>query len=457
MYAEKLPPHDIDAEDSVLGSLLINGDAINEVAPTLDADDFYRESNRWCYEACVDLYNRGVPIDQVSVESELNRRERLSNMGGAAYLSHLVTVVPTSVHIKAYAGIVRRMATMRRIIESAGQISKIGYDAGPDEEEALSRAEDILFQLRSGQRSRDFVHIRDVLDEYLEEGGTFVRDEGEGPLSVALTGFHNLDTLLGGLHRSDLIILAARPSLGKSSLALNITKTAALDQGARVAVFSLEMNREQVVQRLLSSEAGVDTRNFRLDESGLQRFTEEESARVVDATGRLGSAHIYIDDSPNLNIVELRSKAKRLHLEQPIDLIIVDYMGLMLQRGDNNVAEMSEISRSLKLLARDLNVPLVALSQLSRAPELRQDHKPMLSDLRESGSIEQDADVVMFIYKADRYYTEQQWAKLFPDEMYPKGIADIIIGKHRNGPTGTIQLRFVDHLAKFEPLPVGVA
>ena len=451
MYAEKLPPHDIDAEDSVLGSLLINGEAINEVAPLLDADDFYRESNRWCYEACVDLYNRGVPIDQVSVESELNRRERLSNMGGAAYLSHLVTVVPTSVHIKAYAGIVRRMATMRRIIESAGQISKIGYDAGPDEEEALSRAEDILFQLRSGQRSRDFVHIRDVLDEYLEESG-FGPDAEAGPLSVALTGFHNLDTLLGGLHRSDLIILAARPSLGKSSLALNIARTASVEQGARVAVFSLEMGKQQVVQRLLSCESGVDTRKFRLGE-----FTAEEEANVIEATGKLAQAPIYIDDSPFLTIVELRSKAKRLHLEDPIDLIIVDYMGLMLQRGDNNVAEMSEISRSLKLLARDLNVPLLALSQLSRAPELRQDHKPMLSDLRESGSIEQDADVVMFIYKADRYYTEQQWGKLYPDEMYPKGIADIIVGKHRNGPTGTIQLRFVDHLAKFEPLPVGVA
>ena len=267
-----------------------------------------------------------------------------------------------------------------------------------------------------------------------------------------MTGFHNLDTLLGGLHRSDLIILAARPSLGKSSLALNIARTAALEQGARVAVFSLEMGKQQVVQRLLSSESGVDTRKFRLGE-----FTADEEANVIEATGKLAQAPIYIDDSALLNIVELRSKAKRLHLENPIDLIIVDYIGLMLQRGDNNVAEMSEISRSLKLLARDLDVPLLALSQLSRAPELRNDHRPMLSDLRESGSIEQDADVVMFIYKGDRYYTEQQWAKLFPDQMYPKGIADIIVGKHRNGPTGTVQLRFIDHLAKFEPLPVGVA
>ena len=451
MYAEKLPPHDIDAEDSVLGSLLINGDAMPEVAPLLKPEDFYRESNRWCYKACIELYDRGVAIDQVSVENELSRLEKLTSAGGAAYLSQLISVVPTSAHIEHYARIVHRMAMMRRIIESAGQISKIGYEAGPDEDEALSKAEDILFQLRSGQGSRDFVHIREILDQYLDESG-FGPDAEAEPLSVALTGFHNLDTLLGGLHRSDLIILAARPSLGKSSLALNIARTAALEQGARVAVFSLEMGKQQVVQRLLSSESGVDTRKFRLGE-----FTADEEANVIEATGKLAQAPIYIDDSALLNIVELRSKAKRLHLENPVDLIIVDYIGLMLQRGDNNVAEMSEISRSLKLLARDLDVPLLALSQLSRAPELRNDHRPMLSDLRESGSIEQDADVVMFIYKGDRYYTEQQWAKLFPDQMYPKGIADIIVGKHRNGPTGTVQLRFIDHLAKFEPLPVGVA
>ena len=453
MYAERLPPHDIDAEDSVLGSLLINGDAMPEVAPILEPEDFYRESNRWCYQACIGLYDRGVAIDQVSVENELSRLDRLTSAGGAAYLSQLISVVPTSAHIEHYARIVHRMAMMRRIIESAGQISKIGYEAGPDEDEALSKAEDILFQLRSGQGSRDFVHIKDVLDTYLEESGFEPDNEDEGRLSRALTGFNNLDTHLGGLHRSDLIILAARPSLGKSSLALNIALYAALEQNARVAVFSLEMGKEQVVQRLLSSEAGVDTRKFRLRE-----FTGEDEARIIDATGRLARAPIYIDDTPFLTIVELRSKAKRLHIEvDDLDLIVVDYIGLMLQRGDNNVSEMSEISRSLKLLARELNVPLLALSQLSRAPELRNDHRPMLSDLRESGSIEQDADVVMFIYKADRYYDEQQWNKLFPDQMYPKGIADIIVGKHRNGPTGTVQLRFIDHLAKFEPLPVGVA
>ena len=451
MYAEKLPPHDIEAEESVIGSLIINGEAMPNVVTILQNEDFYREANRWCYDACFTLYDRGVAIDQVSIANELTRLDKLDGMGGAAYLSRLVSVVPTSVHIEHYARIVHRLAMMRRIIESAGEISRIGYEAGPDEDKALSRAEDILFRLRRGESSTDFVHISEVLDEYIEESGFGPSLDG-GSLSVALTGFHNLDTLLGGLHRSDLIVLAARPSLGKSSLALNIARYTALEQGARVAVFSLEMGKQQVVQRLLSCESGVDTRKFRLNE-----FTPDDERSIVEATGKLAQAPIYIDDSPFLNIVELRSKAKRLHLEENIDLLIVDYMGLMLQRGDNNVQEMSEITRSLKLLARDLNVPLLAISQLSRAPELRPNHRPLLSDLRESGSIEQDADVVMFIYRDDVYYTEDEWAKLHPDVMYPKGIVDIIVGKHRHGPTGTIQLKFVDKLAKFEQLPIGVA
>ena len=303
---------------------------------------------------------------------------------------------------------------------------------------------------KTEQNSQDFTHIREVLAEYLEEGG-FGPDAYAGPLSVALTGFHNLDTLLGGLHRSNLIILAARPSLGKSSLALNIARNAALEQGGRVVVFSLETGEQEVMQRLLASEAEVNTQQFRQGE-----FTTDENARVIEARRKLAQADIYIDDSIFLTSLELRSKAKRLHQEKPIDLIIVDYIGMLLQggdNGDNNVSEMSDISRSLKRLARELNVPVLALSGLSRAPECRPDHSPMLSDLQGSGSIEQDADVVMFIYKADRYYTEQQWQEQYPNEMYPKGIADIIVAKHRNGPTGTVPLRFVDHLARFEPLP----
>ena len=451
MYAEKLPPHDIEAEEAVVGSLLINGEAISTIAPFLKSEDFYRERNRWCFDACFALYDRNVGIDQVSVADELARVERLDDVGGLAYLSHLVSVVPTSVHIEHYARIVNRLAMMRRIIESAGEIASIGYEAGPDEDEALSRAEDILFRLRRGQSSRDFVLIRDVLDQYLEESG-FEPETEAGRLPLILTGFHNLDTMLGGLHRSDMIVLAARPSLGKSSLALNIARAAAMEQGAHVAIFSLEMGKEQVVQRLLSCESGVDTQRVRLGE-----FTPEEQQRVVDATGKLAELPIYIDDSPFMSIVELRSKAKRLDLEQRVDLIIVDYIGLMLQRPEYRVQEMSDICRSLKGLARELDIPLIAVSQLSRAPELRPTHRPLLSDLRESGSIEQDADVVMFIYRDDYYYTKEDWDKTHLDRPYPRGIADIIVGKHRHGPTGTVQLFFRDKLAKFEPIPVGVA
>ena len=315
------------------------------------------------------------------------------------------------------------------------------------------------------QDPQDFTHIREVLYEYLEEGAFELDPEprsldgylgeiefGLGPTprsrSTVLTGFHDLDTLLGGLRRSELIILASRPSLGKSSLALNIARNAALGQGARIIVFSPETGKQQVVQGLLSTESSVDTTKFRLGE-----FTAVEQVSVIESIGRLAKAPIYIDDSPFLPITELCSKAMHLHQENAIDLIIVDYLGLMLQRGDDNVSEMSEISRSLKRLARVLDVPLLALTHLSRAPEHRDDHRPRLSDLRESGSIEQDADVVMFIYRGDKYYTEQQWSKLFTDSMYPKGLVEVVVSKNRNGPTGTIELRFTDHIAKFEPLP----
>ena len=451
MYAERLPPHDIEAEEAVLGSLLIDGDAMSKIAPILKTEDFYREQNRWCFEACFSLYDRNVAIDQVSVADELVRTDKLDAIGGLAYLSHLVSVVPTSLHIEPYARIVHRLAMMNRIIQSAAEIAGIGYEAGPDEDEALSRAEDILFRLRRGQSPRDFVHLRDVLDMYLEEGG-FGRESKDGGVSTILTGFNHLDALLGGLHRSDMVVLAARPSLGKSSMALNIAMTASMEQGARVAIFSLEMAREQVGQRLLSCESGVDTQRLRLGQ-----FTPEEEHKIIDATGKLADLPIYIDDSPFINVRELRSKAKRLDNDVGLDMIIVDYIGLMLERPEYRVQEMSDISRSLKGLARDLDVPLIAVSQLSRAPELRPSHRPQLSDLRESGSIEQDADVVMFIYREDFYYTKDEWDRTHLDRPYPKGIADIIVGKHRHGPIGMVQLHFKEKLAKFEPLPVAVA
>jgi replicative DNA helicase len=446
MVGDRLPPHDIEAEENVLGSLLIDDQAIHSIADLLRPEELYREKNVWVGEACFSLYERNEAIDQVTVAHELGRMGRLEAVGGAAYLSHLVSNVATSVHIEHYAQIVHRMYVMRRLISSASEIAAIGYEAGPDIDAALGRAEDTLFRLRRGESRRDFVHIRHVLDRYLEESElALLPMEGR----VVGTGFPALDEILGGLQRSDMIVLAARPSLGKTSLALGIARHAAVEQRARVAIFSLEMAREQLVQRLLASESGVDTKRLRLGEQ-----TEAEERRIMEATGILSEAPIFVDDSPILRMVEMKSKARRLHFERGIDLVIVDYLQLM--RGDGRegrVQEISEISRSLKELARELDVPLIAVSQLSRAPEGRTSHRPLLSDLRESGAIEQDADVVIFIYREDKYFPDKdEWLRQHPQKEpneYPKGVADIIIAKHRNGPTGEAKLRFVARTVKF--------
>jgi len=443
---EKLPPHNVEAEEAVIGSLLVDPEAILKTVIFLKPEDFYREKNQWLYEACLSLYERNEAINQITVAQELARQGKLEEVGGVAYLSHLVSVLPTSVHVEHYAKIVHNLSVMRRLISSAGQIAAIGYEAEPDVDAVLDKAEDILFRLRRGERPRDFVHIRQVLEQYFEESGLAApRIEGHPP--HVLTGFGALDDLLGGLQRSDMIVLAARPSLGKSSLALSIARNAAVEQRARVAIFSLEMAKEQLVQRFLSSEAEVDSKRVRLG-----RYTGVEERRIMDAAGIFSESPIYIDDSPALRVVEMRSKARRLHYERGIDLIVVDYLQLI--RGDgrieNKVQEISEISRSLKELARELDVPVLAVSQLSRAVELRTPHIPQLSDLRESGSIEQDADLVLFIYRDDVYYTKEEWERRNPDKPYPQGIANIIVAKHRNGPTGQRNLRFRQNITKFE-------
>jgi replicative DNA helicase len=447
MYGDKLPPHDIDAEEAVIGSLLVDGTAIYKIATFLQSADFYGERNSLVYGACLSLYQRDEPIDQITIAQELDRRGKLEACGGAAYLSHLIAICPTSLDIEHHAQIVYRLAVMRRLIEAAGQIANIGYQADPDIDASLTLAEDILFRLRHGQSPRDFTHIRQVLDKYFETTAPGLGAEGQPkePLPYVLAGFAGLDEFLGGFQRSDLVIIAGRPSLGKTSLALSLARNAAVEQQACIAVFSLEMAREPLVLRLLASEAEVDSRRVRL---GLH--TEEQEKRIMDAIGRLSEAPIYIDDTPQLQVVEMRSKARRLHFERGIDMIIVDYLQLMQGDGrrENRVQEISYISRSLKALARELNVPVLAVSQLSRAVEWRASHKPQLSDLRESGSIEQDADVVLFIYRDEVYYTKEEWEKEHSMESYPPP-AEIIIAKHRNGPTGETKLLFKPRLAKF--------
>ncbi len=449
MISDNLPPHDIEAEKAVLGSMLIDSEGIFKIATFLAPEDFFNPENQLVYEACFNLYQRNEGINPITVARELVQKERLEEVGGAAYLSHLVSTVPTSLHIEYYAQIVSRLAIMRRLISAGSQITALGYEADAEVDVALSRAEDVLFKVRQRRSRQDFVLIRQVLGQYFEEAGpTQTREEA---IPHVLTYFTAVDDILGGLQRSDLIVLGARPSAGKTSLALNIARNTAINQKACVALFSLEMSRQAVVQRLLSNEANVDSKSVRL---GL--YSEKEERRIMEASGILSEVPIYIDDSPQMRVVEMRSKAKRLNFERTVDLVIVDYLQLIqgAARSESRVQELSEITRSLKALAREIDAPVLAISQLSRAVEWRASHKPQLSDLRDSGSIEQDADVVLFISRDEMYFTEEEWKKAHDIEVepYPRGIADVIIAKHRNGPTGEVKLHFITKTAKFEDL-----
>ena len=448
MYAERLPPHEINAEESVIGSILIDGEALSRVTSFLKPLDFYSEKNRWCYEGCTALFQRGEAINQVTLAHELSLQDRLEGVGGGPYLGHLVVAVPTSVHIEHYAAIVLRTSLMRQLIHAGGDIASIGYQSGPDADAAMSSAEELLFKVRSGRPGGDFTHIREVLDTYMEESAAILSPESRH-LAPVPTGFSDMDKLLGGgLQRSAMFVLAARPSLGKSALAFNIARHAA-EYGSVVGVFSLEMGREQIGLRLLSSEANVDSSRLRV---GL--VSDSEESRLLDAIGLLSDLPIYIDDTPIQGVVEMRGKARRLQSEHGLDFLIVDYLQLISSggRSDNRVQEMGEISRSLKGLARDLDIPVLACSQLSRAIEQRPSHRPLLSDLRESGSIEQDADVVAFIHREDHYTTREEWEKKNPTQAYPQNIAEIIVAKHRNGPLDTIPLYFRGDRVRFESL-----
>ena len=445
MYAEKLLPHDLEAEEAVVGSVLIDGESFTRVAPMLQSADFYRERNQLCYAAAMALFQRDEAIDQLTLAGELSRNGQLESVGGMAYLSHLVSITPTSAHSEDYAKVVSRTSVMRKLIDAASRISAMGYEDTDDVDATLRQAEDVLFTVRGNGTERGFIPLRQIYDQYLEDRAAIVEPlaAGGGPV---MSGFTDLDELLGGIQRSDMVILGARPALGKSTLALNICLNAAKN-GSISGVFSLEMGREQLALRILASEAGIDSHRLRLD-----LLTYAEDQRVIDSIGQLSDLPVYIDDTPYQGLVEMRSKARRLSLEHGLDLLVVDYLQLVQGRGrgDNRVQEISEISRSLKGLARDLNIGLVTCSQLSRVVENRPGHRPQLSDLRDSGSIEQDADVVMFIHREDVYTTEDEWERQNPGRPYPRNVADIIVAKHRNGPTGNLQLYFRDNLVRFD-------
>ncbi len=436
MAEERLPPQNVDAEQSVLGSILIDRDAVVRVAGFLRPEDFYREAHRTIYQATLDLFERREPADFVLLCDELERRGRLEQIGGPGYLTSLINMVPTAVNVEFYGHVVERCAVLRRLISAGGQIAGVAYDMQHDAELAVDKAEQILFGLTQRRRTQEFVPISQVLENYFDQIDHIHQNKGK-TFGVP-SGFKKLDDLTGGLQRSDLIILAARPGMGKTSFALNIAAHAALKNHITVGIFSLEMSRDQLVQRLICSEAGIDSHRLRTG-----YIEDAEWGKIAQAIGELSEAPVYIDDTPGISIMELRTKARRLQAEHDLGFIIVDYLQLMQGRStENRVQEVSDISRGLKALARELNVPVMAASQLSRAVEQRPGNRPQLSDLRESGSIEQDADIVMFIYREEQYDREST----------RKGIADVIVAKHRNGPLADIELRFFGQQTKFGDL-----
>ena len=435
---DRVPPNNIEAEEALLGSLLIDTDAIFEVASFLHADAFYLEKNRWVYQAILDLNEGHKPVDLITLSDELRRREQLDELGGEAYLIGLINLVPTSVNARSYGRIVEAAALRRRMIKAASTIANLAYEEDEDINVVIDRAEQSLFSVSEERTTRDLVPVRDIACSYLERIEE-LHARGDDVIGVP-TSFTDLDRLLGGLNKSDLIIIAARPGMGKTALQLAIGQAAARRFEKRVAVFSLEMSGEQLIQRMIAAETRIDSQRLRRGD-----LEESEWPIFYESVGRLSLAQIFIDDTPSITPMQLRTKCRRLYAEHGIDLIMVDYLQLMqAERSQNNrVQEISEISRALKGLARELDVPVLANSQLSRAVEQRQDKRPQLSDLRDSGSIEQDADVVIFIYR-DEYYN--------PDTSERPNIAEINIAKHRNGPTAVVDLYWHGQLATFRNL-----
>jgi len=428
-------PHSREAEEAVIGAILINPEAYYDVAQFLLADDFYIHRHRWVWEAFTRLHEQRTPIDFLTVTEELDQMEQLAEVGGPAYLTALVNNVPTSLHAEAYGRVVEETAVRRRMLEAANQIAKMAYKEDTGIDEVMNTAEKAIFGVSERRLTRDLQPIQQVLSDYYDRIDYLMR-RGEDTFGVP-TGFIDLDRLLGGLQPSDFLLIAGRPGMGKTAFMLSAAKNAAQTHKKHVAVFSLEMANEQVVQRLIAQETGIDTHHLRTG-----KLNEDEWPLFAHAIEVLGDTKIFLDDTPGLTPLQLRTKCRRLHLEYRIDLVLVDYLQLMSggMRIENRVQEVSYISRNMKMLARELNVPVLAAAQLSRAIEQRADKEPQLSDLRESGSLEQDADVVMFIHRQDMYEK---------DTTRPN-VAEIKIAKHRNGPTGSIELIFRSGLAKFE-------
>jgi replicative DNA helicase len=436
--AGKIPPQNLDAEMSLLGAVLIDEETLSDISEHVKAHDFYDKRHGLIYDAMMRLYEKRKPVDLLTLTEELKKKNDIETIGGSAYLTELTNYVPTAAHAEAYAELVQQKAIRRRLIKASSQISEMGFDEETSTQELLERAEAELFSVSDQSLKQDLVSIESILTDSFDRMEELHRNKGQ--LRGIRTGYRDLDNMTAGLQRSDLIILAARPAMGKTTLVTNLAYNVATIAKQPVLFFSLEMSKEQLVDRMLADASGVDAWNIRTG-----NLSDDDFSKLSDAMGEMAEAPIFIDDTPGVSVLEMRTKARRAAHEQPLGLIIIDYLQLMQgsgRDGGNRVQEVSEISRGLKLLARELNVPVIALSQLSRSVESRNPQIPQLADLRESGSIEQDADIVMFIYR-EEYYN--------PDTDR-KQITDLIISKHRNGPTGKIELFFHPERLRFMSL-----
>lgn len=438
MDFNKVPPHDLEAEQAVIGSMLTDKDAVISAIEVLSDYDFYREDNKIIYSAILNLYNRGEPIDIITLKSELASMGKLEAVGGLEYLAELPEKVPTTANVDKYIKIVEEKSTLRTLIRTANELITLGYDPTQEVEELMDNAEKKIFNVMQSRNQKGYSSMKDILvDTFIELEELYNRKQH---VTGVPTGFVDLDYKTAGLHGSDLILVAARPAMGKSAFALNIATNAAVRAKTPVAIFSLEMSKEQMANRILCSEALVDSNKVRTG-----KVEDDDWVKLAQASGILSEAQIFIDDTPGISIMEIRAKCRKMKLEKDIGLVVIDYLQLVQgssKRGASREQEIAEISRSLKILAKEINVPVIALSQLSRAPEQRPDHRPMLSDLRESGSIEQDADIVMFLYRDDYYNQDSE----------KKNVAEVILAKHRAGSTGTVELAWLGSYTKFANL-----